>query len=123
MTYNEYNSVTPPARTGPNYQGGRRRSMRGGNASSTGNLIKVWSGDYVPVNSGELFGPIQGGRRRRRSRRIRGGDENLVPELVKAKDTLRPVAKPPPRDAFGRKVLNTAGRRTRRRRRFHTRRH
>ena len=121
MTYNEYHSVTPPARTGPNYQGGRRRSMRGGNASATGNMIKVWSGDYVPVNSGELFGPIQGGRRRR-SRRIRGGDENLVPELVKAKDTLRPVAKPPPRDAFGRKVLNTAGRRTRRRR-FHTRRH
>jgi len=122
MTYNEYHSVTPPAMTGPNYKGGRRtRKMRGGNASATGNMIKVWSGDYVPVNSGELFGPIQGGRRRR-SRRIRGGDENLVPELVKAKDTLRPVAKPPPRDAFGRKVVNTAGRRTRRRRRFHTRR-
>jgi hypothetical protein len=119
MTYNEYHSVTPPAMTGPNYKGGRRRSMRGGNASATGNMIKVWSGDYVPVNSGELFGPIQGGRRRRRTR---GGDENLVPELVKAKDTLRPVAKPPPRDAFGRKVVNTAGRRTRRRRRFHTRR-
>ena len=117
MTYNEYHSVTPPAMTGPNYKGGRRtRKMRGG---STGNMIKVWSGDYVPVNSPELFGPIQGGRRRRR---IRGGDENLVPELVKAKDTLRPVAKPPPRDAFGRKVVNTAGRRTRRRRRFHTRR-
>jgi hypothetical protein len=84
-------------------------------------MIKVWSGDYVPVNSPELFGPIQGGRRKgRRSRRIRGGDENLVPELVKAKDTLRPVAKPPPRDAFGKKVIN-GGRRTRRRR-FHTRR-
>jgi len=121
MTYNEYHSTTPPARTGPTYQGGRRtRKMKGG---SSGNMIKAWSGDYVPVNSGELFGPIQGGRRRRRSRRIRGGDENLVPELVKAKDMLRPVAKPPPRDAFGRKVMNTAGRRTRRRRRFHTRRH
>jgi hypothetical protein len=116
MTYNEYHSVTPPARTGPNYQGGRRtRKMKGG---STGNLIKVWSGDYVPVNSPELFGPIQGGRRkgRRRTRRIRGGDENLVPELVKAKDTLRPVAKPPPRDAFGKKIVNGG------RRRFHTRR-
>ena len=119
MTYNEYHSSTPPARTGPTYKGGRRtRKMKGGNS---GNMIKVWSGDYVPVNSPELFGPIQGGRRRR-TRRIRGGDENLVPELVKAKDTLRPVAKPPPRDAFGRKVMNTAGRRTRRRR-FHTRRH
>jgi hypothetical protein len=119
MTYNEYHSVTPPAMTGPNYKGGRRsRKMRGGNS---GNMIKVWSGDYVPVNSPELFGPIQGGRRRRRI--TRGGDENLVPELVKAKDMLRPVAAPAPRDAFGRKVLNTAGRRTRRRRRFHTRRH
>jgi len=116
MTYNEYHSVTPPAMTGPNYKGGRRtrkmRKMRGG---STGNMIKVWSGDYVPVNSPELFGPIQGGRRRR-SRRTRGGDENLVPELVKAKGTLRPVAAPAPRDAFGKKVINGG------RRRFHTRR-
>jgi hypothetical protein len=79
----EYNSVTPPAMTGPNYKGGRRRY---------------------------------------KTRRSRGGDENYNVNDAKTKELLdstkrglRPAPALPPRDTFG-KIIRGQARKTRRNR-------